>query len=149
MWHDVGFGDTRLMTDAKVMHNWREQILGLVQTQTKRTNSRTRTFLMAGSLENCGSGIIESEPMPMLGRSQSRMNQEPGIALISEDKMKSEALRLIFFASCIACVLASIFVYVKRKIHSKSHQHDQSGPCEVNFANEHTSLWTRPKNQLT
>ncbi len=45
MWHNVGFGDTRISTNAQVMENW----LALV---TDRRFGNT-TFLMAGSLENC------------------------------------------------------------------------------------------------
>ncbi len=50
MWHNVGFGDTRISTNAQVMENW----LALV---TERRYGNT-TFLMAGSLENCDESTV-------------------------------------------------------------------------------------------
>jgi hypothetical protein len=43
MWHNVGFGETRLSTNKRVMRKWRKKILG-----------GRRDFLLADSLTNCG-----------------------------------------------------------------------------------------------
>jgi hypothetical protein len=42
MWHNVGFGETRLSTNEHVMHHWYNRII------------RGERFLGAGSLANCG-----------------------------------------------------------------------------------------------
>jgi len=44
MWHNVGFGETRLSTNQFVMKKWQDLIL---------REGSGRTFLMAGSLNNC------------------------------------------------------------------------------------------------
>merc|ERR1712029_1120463 len=46
MWHDVGFGETRLISNANVMSQWHEKVIG--------GKGAHRTFLGSGSLENCG-----------------------------------------------------------------------------------------------
>lgn len=55
MWHNVGFGETRLSSNTHVMQQWHEQII-------KNGNSN-RVFLPSGSLEHCGenfnSGIMD------------------------------------------------------------------------------------------
>ncbi|KAL7462761.1 hypothetical protein ACHAXS_003134 [Conticribra weissflogii] len=46
MWHDVGFGQTRLASNAYVMSKWHDLIV--------KNRVQNRRFLGAGSLENCG-----------------------------------------------------------------------------------------------
>jgi len=46
MWHNVGFGDTRLSINADIMRKWRDVVL----------NGKNQKFLMAGSLQNCDLG---------------------------------------------------------------------------------------------
>lgn len=48
MWHDVGFGDSRISTNHVVLENWRTNVL--------RHGSR---FLLEGSLADCGSPVAE------------------------------------------------------------------------------------------
>lgn len=52
MWHNVGFGDTRVATNEVIMAKWQEQIInnGLMD----------RKFLMSGSIETCGVNITDS-----------------------------------------------------------------------------------------
>eukprot|EP00584_Thalassiosira_punctigera_P009158 CAMPEP_0172532350 /NCGR_PEP_ID=MMETSP1067-20121228/5439_1 /TAXON_ID=265564 ORGANISM="Thalassiosira punctigera, Strain Tpunct2005C2" /NCGR_SAMPLE_ID=MMETSP1067 /ASSEMBLY_ACC=CAM_ASM_000444 /LENGTH=456 /DNA_ID=CAMNT_0013316857 /DNA_START=178 /DNA_END=1545 /DNA_ORIENTATION=+ len=47
MWHNVGFGETRLSSNQNVMSHWHEQIV--------KNGIANRKFLASGSLENCGS----------------------------------------------------------------------------------------------
>ncbi|KAL3779693.1 LOW QUALITY PROTEIN: hypothetical protein HJC23_010561 [Cyclotella cryptica] len=49
MWHNVGFGETRIATNELVMAKWQEQII--------RNGLRDRDFLFSGSLEGCGRPI--------------------------------------------------------------------------------------------
>jgi len=46
MWHKVGFGESRLSANPRVMSQWHEQIVN--------NGRKNRKFLSAGSLENCG-----------------------------------------------------------------------------------------------
>ena len=52
MWHNVGFGETRVSSDPSVMKKWLDFV----------TNRRygERKFLMAGSLDDCGGTITSS-----------------------------------------------------------------------------------------
>jgi hypothetical protein len=45
MWHNVGFGDTRLSSNEKVMRMWHDLIIN---------GNGTQKFLMAGTLRECG-----------------------------------------------------------------------------------------------
>ncbi len=56
MWHNVGFGETRLSSNDHVMSQWFEQVAS--------NGVADRTFLFDGSLENCGSvpHIVIDEP---------------------------------------------------------------------------------------
>jgi len=51
MWHNVGFGETRLSTNALIMDKWNTVVL-------QKTGKRT--FLMAGSLRDCGTSTMAS-----------------------------------------------------------------------------------------
>ena len=46
MWHNVGFGETRLSSNEFIMSKWQENIVN--------NGVANRTFLNSGSLENCG-----------------------------------------------------------------------------------------------
>jgi hypothetical protein len=46
MWHNVGFGETRIASNEVIMAKWQEQII--------KNGLEGREFLVAGSLENCG-----------------------------------------------------------------------------------------------
>lgn len=56
MWRGVGFGESRVSSNARVMEKWR----GLVVNGGHRNR---RKFLMAGSLKHCGQGSGSSEPL--------------------------------------------------------------------------------------
>jgi len=45
MWHNVGFGDTRLSSNDKVMGQWQNTVVN--------SNGTTQKFLMGGSLQHC------------------------------------------------------------------------------------------------
>mmetsp|Transcript_11167 Transcript_11167/g.24211 ORF Transcript_11167/g.24211 Transcript_11167/m.24211 type:complete len:450 (+) Transcript_11167:263-1612(+) len=45
MWHNIGFGETRLSSNPNVMSQWHERII---------KNKNERRFLASGSLETCG-----------------------------------------------------------------------------------------------
>lgn len=49
MWHNVGFGETRLSSNAHVMSQWHEQIV--------KNGVVNRTFLGSGSLNSCGLNV--------------------------------------------------------------------------------------------
>ena len=57
MWHNVGFGETRIASNQVVMGKWQEQII--------HNGFQDRKFLFAGSMDNCGqtsdnsTGILE------------------------------------------------------------------------------------------
>ena len=46
MWHNVGFGETRIASNEYIMSKWQEEIIN--------NGILNRTFLASGSLENCG-----------------------------------------------------------------------------------------------
>ena len=46
MWHEIGFGQTLLSSNARVMAQWHKQIV--------KNGVPGRTFLASGSLDNCG-----------------------------------------------------------------------------------------------
>jgi len=67
MWHNVGFGETRLSSNQHVMSQWHEQII-------KHGIANERKFLASGSLENCGTpGIMD------LGGPNNESNNEKGV----------------------------------------------------------------------
>lgn len=70
MWHNVGFGETRLSSNPHVMSQWHKQII-------KNGNSG-RTFLGSGSLDNCGAG--RTGPMEM-DESKSEANEKVAFGL--------------------------------------------------------------------
>lgn len=51
MWHNIGFGETRIATSDLVMTNWQEHII--------RSGFEGRKFLFAGSLESCGQNLMD------------------------------------------------------------------------------------------
>ncbi len=65
MWHGVGFGETRLSSNAHIMSRWHDEVVD--------SRSPSRKFLFAGSLEYCGGDYhsqiedaIENEFVPFV-----------------------------------------------------------------------------------
>ena len=93
MWHGVGFGESRVSSNDRVMEMWRDVVVNGGRTTSSRRSSASggRKFLMAGSMKHCGKGRSSSgESLLGLGRvfdSQegflisSRMNDRSGSLL--------------------------------------------------------------------
>ena len=103
MWHNVGFGDTRVASNSIVLENW----LRLVTTR-KYGN---RKFLMAGSLETCGGSVISvmvsSQSSPLFtGLSMQSPKWEP------ENPV---ALFVFLVFGCLICALLQPLCKRKRR----------------------------------
>mmetsp|Transcript_18874 Transcript_18874/g.40825 ORF Transcript_18874/g.40825 Transcript_18874/m.40825 type:complete len:429 (-) Transcript_18874:47-1333(-) len=96
MWHDVGFGESRISSDARVMKKWQDVVLG---------GHGARTFLMAGSMKNCG------HEKRTYGRIfDARASLLPGMGVSTWAASPS----LMDYGATIA-ILLSLFVFVKRR----------------------------------
>ena len=57
MWHKVGFGETRVSSNAEVMSLWYDLVV--------KNGADDRTFLFSGSLENCGVEAVSEVASPV------------------------------------------------------------------------------------
>ena len=61
MWHGVGFGESRVSSNPRVMEKWRDLVVN-------GGHGNRRKFLMAGSMKRCGQGGGSSESLLGLRR---------------------------------------------------------------------------------
>lgn len=96
MWHQVGFGESRISADAAVMKKWQDIVLG---------GQGGRKFLMAGSMKHCGretrnpGSIFDAREFLLPGK---------GIPI-------QVAAPSFMYYGAIVAVLMSLFVLVKRR----------------------------------
>jgi len=92
MWHNVGFGETRLSTNTKVMQKWHDKVF-----------HGHRSFLLAGSLLNCGESEKLGQALKMSSQKRVKYNNS---------KDGESAIGLSFFIICI------LLLYIRRRTKS-------------------------------
>lgn len=103
MWHETGFGETRLSTNTEVMQKWSSKVL-----------HGDRPFLLAGSLSQCGN-------LANLGS-----GIDPTLTDIEDNKTSSYSLG-IFFSLLFLTVLLVFRIKSKRSYEEKKEQQEKEG----------------------
>ena len=111
MWHGVGFGESRVSSNDRVMEMWRDVVVNGGRTTSSRRSSASggRKFLMAGSMKHCGKGRSSSgESLLGLGRV---FDSQEGFLISSRMDGRSRSLlggaAPLLFCALLGLVIAS------------------------------------------
>lgn len=99
MWHGVGFGESRVSSNARVMEKWRDLVLN-------GGHGNRRKFLMAGSMKRCGQGGGSSESLLGLRRVFDSKAFLSSPVIEGREPLGSNASFLLCIV--IGCILASL-----------------------------------------
>jgi hypothetical protein len=95
MWHNIGFGETRLSTNQIIMQKWQEYIF-----------RGKRSFLMSGSMFDCGKNVSTSHQIVASS------------ALMISDQDNSSSMKSEFYISsgvAIAFVMLAFLFYIWKR----------------------------------
>lgn len=126
MWQGIGFGESRIASNAEVMKKWQETVID---------GKNNRKFLMAGSMKKCGSKRNGGDAI--FGQTNTLLPSSTGVDL--DDKNNATKVLASVGVAFVALLTISRMLLVFNNTTSRNPACNKAKECRKPLGNHETT----------